>query len=89
MTVFMRGIVVQHLLSVSICNHFCFILLYIVYGNVTAYLEIPASDKFHSLSIAKDILSFKFSDVNTVKNKIVRKAFKRADSHSCHYNSCW
>lgn len=46
MTVFMHVIVVQHLLLVSICNHFLSVLLCIVYGNVTAYLEIPASDKF-------------------------------------------
>jgi len=44
------------------------VLLYIVYGNVTAYLEIAASDKFHSLSIAKDWF-FKFSGVNTFKKK--------------------
>jgi len=47
MTVFMHVIVVRPLLSVSICNHFLSVLLCIVCGNVTAYLEIPASDKFH------------------------------------------
>jgi hypothetical protein len=47
MTVFMHVIVVHCLLLVSICDHFLSVLLYIVYGSVTA-LEIPASDKFRS-----------------------------------------
>lgn len=54
----------------------CF--MYIVYGNAMACLEIPASNKFHSLSITKDWF-FTFSDVNTLKNSVVRKAFKMAD----------
>ena len=49
-----------------------------MYRNVTVCLEIPGSDKFHSLSVAKDWF-FTFSDVNTLKNSVVRKAFKRAD----------
>jgi hypothetical protein len=36
----------------------CFIA-YIVYGNVTSYLEIPASDEFHSLSL-RDIFYLNF-----------------------------
>jgi hypothetical protein len=43
-----------------------------------ACLEIPASDMFHSLSIAKDWF-FKFSDVYFFNNSVIKKAFKRAD----------